>query len=125
MAVSAGREMDALIAEKVMGWVPWVSPVQARGATKPDTWRTGDARKPTRKMEYWHPSKDIAAAWEVVDKMQNEGYRVRVEVRSSGAYCDIIAPDSGVDSARERTAPLAICVAALRCVETVAAESES
>ena len=48
-----GRELDALVVEKVMGW----------------KWLSGNP---------WAPSTDIAAAWEVLEKMRERGYTVEV-----------------------------------------------
>lgn len=62
MLMNPGRELDALVAEKVMGWRHWESSYAV--GPKPH-WITpdGDSR-----VE-WSPSTDIAAAWEVVDKL--------------------------------------------------------
>lgn len=63
--MNAGRELDALVAEKVMGWTwdentAW-SPTGSRNARVAD----GD-------LWWWLPpySTDIAAAWEVVERIR-------------------------------------------------------
>lgn len=59
-----GRELDALIAERVMGWrthkiaeAVWYMPSESNSITK----------------EKWRPSTDIAAAMRVVEKMRERG----------------------------------------------------
>ena len=61
--MKAGRELDALVAEKVMGWT-W----DGKTAWSP----TGSRLWMVRKDPYWwlpYYSTDIAAAWEVVEKL--------------------------------------------------------
>lgn len=54
----AGPELDALVAEKVMGFkVGPISPSRLQ--------------EKCVDLEMWSPSTDIAAAWEVVEKLQN------------------------------------------------------
>lgn len=114
----AGLELDALIAEKVMGYERW----------EEDLWvATSDGFAD----ELPHFSTDIAAAWEVVEKMRVQGVHLGVApwgkdeweafekmdhlnearqwVSSRGDDCVHVF---GVD-----TAPLAICRAALAAVE--------
>lgn len=66
-AMPAGPEMDALVAEKVMGWE-----VHPRNTAH---WRRkGDDGCDYRVMGDvgdWRPSRDIAAAWEVVEKTKH------------------------------------------------------
>lgn len=107
------RELDALVAEKVMGWR--VGPIDddylASDGT-PTGWTKGTCysqRPPFR------PSTDIAAAWEVVQQFDS------VKVLKAGASWDCgISVKRGdwfeVELASAPTAPLAICLAALRAV---------
>lgn len=64
MNMEPGRELDALVAENVLGWTasfgPW-------GIT--DYW-TNDKMESTHKVGEFKPSTDIATAWEVVEKIQ-------------------------------------------------------
>lgn len=55
----AGRELDALVAEKVMGG-KLLFPPPHNAVYKNGTWVRG--------LLNWHPSTDIAAAWEVNEK---------------------------------------------------------
>lgn len=89
----AGRELDALVAEKVMG-------VETMQKLYPSMMAKGGAWLP-------HFSTDIAAAWEVVEKMRREGYIFDIEIRK-----DYV----GVNCEHCESAPLAICLAALRAV---------
>lgn len=96
------RERDALVAEKVMGWNVY--------------------------QASWSPTTDIAAAWEVVEKMDAEHRTLRVSRHPvMGWECEIFPPypwrehtNEGVRvhstsySASADTAPEAICLAALR-----------
>lgn len=107
--MAPGREMDCLVAERVMGWRVQYSPYRFPDGEYEDA---GD----------FQPSTDIAAAWEVVEKMR-------------GTVCAPGAPYAGGEyhnneddgpmwdaefpcadysvNARALTAPLAICRAAL------------
>lgn len=103
--IPAGREMDALVAEKVM----------RRTATP---WDYGDRRK--------HPyfSTDISAAWQVVEKMMREtvgclyfdlyGDTMISSRHPTEFTCRIRM--NGEHVGRAKTAPLAICRASLLCV---------
>jgi hypothetical protein len=112
----AGRELDALIAEKVMGWrfmhdglgnMRWYQDTVAIDGYGPNHW--GGYRD-------FSPSTDIAAAWEIVKKMRARGIPLRlVLVCAPGDpewwYASFEANGWQVES---NTAPLAICRAALR-----------
>jgi hypothetical protein len=103
----AGRELDALVAEKVMGicvstgWED-IYPVVA-GVTC--------VTNPIRPY-----STDIAAAWEVVEKaLAPKGYNVGPLYEGNGWW---VVQDAGcgMEIAIAETAPLAICLAALNAV---------
>jgi len=96
-----GRELDALIAEKVMGW---------RKANKYEErcyWHTKEGRKLDWLYKstgeyyecdclFWNPSEDISAAWEVVEKIKTnyckdkelQGYGFILETCTEG-YSDL------------------------------------
>jgi hypothetical protein len=120
---AAGRELDALVAEKVMGW-------RCRGLHpihECPVFATGraDTLAP-------HFSTDIAAAWQVVEKMGADGWNVSLYVHRGehgGCGCSITCPYGpcekhgnavetwhGVEDVRGATVPLAICLAALKAV---------
>lgn len=106
--MTAGRELDAWIAEKVMGNPPPVVP--------PGVW--------PQELHSWQDrlplySTDIAAAWEVVEKLKSLGFKVGVDEEGSDlAACVVAKSERGIvhviASETAATAPLAICLAALR-----------
>jgi hypothetical protein len=106
----AGREMDTLIAERVLGWTFHPSSFEQ---AEPSEWRK-DGRK------IWAapftPSVNIAAAWEVFDPMH-----VPLEKSQEGTWL-VYRPERKGETGewlgitilgRADTAPLAICRAAL------------
>jgi hypothetical protein len=72
LTLPVGRDLDVLVAEHIMGWKPWRSPV-ARLLDEPDCWETDDPECPSVRRSGWCPSADIAAAWDVVRKMRSGG----------------------------------------------------
>lgn len=110
----SGRELDAAVAEHVMGWkrgdpkygdMPWYPPGIGR--------YLGGGRLNLPKF-----STDIAAAWEVVERLAEfeiNDIEVTVEIRNvaEGWACWIHSGCEEIAEAREETAPLAICRAAL------------
>lgn len=123
IAMEAGRELDALIAEKVMGW-----------SYKPYYNGGGEWVKDGRKVAFGgfdggslpRYSTDIAAAWLVVEKMGNwHGFDFLVQMlqpRGSNTYeagwyeqdYDGFQPRATGDA---DTVPLAICLAALKTID--------
>lgn len=90
----AGQELDALVAEKVMGW-----------KLEEDTGATP-----------FCPSKDIAAAWLVIEKFLPEKVvQVQYYNVAEHGWCWVIS--IGHQWSYAKTASLAICRAALRVVE--------
>ena len=116
------REIDALIAKKVMGYEP----------SEFTHWPCGKARSPNQL--YWrkdgklfmfdnlpHYSTDIAAAWQVVEKIKGKYRGVEIGYRLGGWFCQIEDGTSDIDEryiaqAEADTAPLSICLAALKAV---------
>ena len=120
--LSAGRELDALVAEKVMGctlrWDTW----RGTGERYPHCACTDGAGPHSCGDEVWHEelayySTEIAAAWTVVEAPVAKGFKVNVMNRASGWACHVVA-NPGQQTERvvyehHDTAPLAICLAAL------------
>ena len=98
-----GRELDALIAEEVMGWVRVTYRKGAR-------WSRGIplGSIPALPIEKWAPSTNIADAWDVVEKAG------LTNVDRDGASW--VARHGFRASAHGWTAPHAICLAALAAV---------
>lgn len=144
--MTASRELDAEIAEKVMGWM-WVehSPKQqalpgftsvvrfladpkwVKGLGSDPSWFIVPADMTTPVAEdvdagIPHYSTDIAAAWQVVEKMRERGLNVSITAdygwRAPWECCMYLP------GAREQwpcadadTAPMAICLAARKALE--------
>ena len=104
--LEAGRELDARVAEKVMG--------QGSGYPLPNDFHY------IAEIPYY--STDIAAAWEVVEKLKDDGYTVQLwSYSGSCCYgCAIARPTDGFQTPplAPPTMPLAICRAALAVVST-------
>ena len=119
LALEPGAELDALVATHVMGWRQgedypneedalgvWIRLIHEDGGwhvrrVNPWSMKSGNP--------YWQdfrPSKDIAAAWEVKDRV---GKTFLME-RDDGEW-DVIVP--GPTRARGATATIALCRAAL------------
>ena len=122
--MKAGRELDALIAEKVMGLTRHDESYVAEGVGKVlrFVWRDGCGTCVySGDMFLPHYSTNIADAWAVVEKLVNtpgpNGDHHSVQVDYSGDAVVVI--DENEDwqvSAIAETAPLAICLAALKAV---------
>ena len=111
-----GRELDALIAEKVMGWR------KTRGGYTNDL--TKQWSVPEKQLPLYSTS--IKAAWEVVEKLRGKGYYFDLDGdKDGGARGELIpwiAEFSNVNkkkySGYAKTAPHAICLAALEAIKT-------
>lgn len=120
----AGRELDAEIAEQVMGWQRARSPMLAEDdliilvEKKDQAWqelrgheRLDASRRIGNVPRY---STDIAAAWLVVEKMRALGFDF--QCRHFGTYTVTFTPSRNLlacgESADGDTAPLAIFLAA-------------
>jgi hypothetical protein len=130
----AGREMDALVAEKVMGWKfiirddghkYWGSQDDgfAHGTQQNDDYYEDDE---DFHILHWHPSESILAAWEVVEKMpyfelkryKDNSWNCWSKKCPAGNDTHIMSNTStgfrcGCEDAWGDTAPLAICRASL------------
>lgn len=100
--LEAGPELDALVAERVMG-------IDLDG-TKPHL--------PYRGVGCTPYSTDIAAAWEVLEELGDVtlGHQARVCNGQWVCFVDTSGPFQGPSGAAD-TAPLAICRAALKAAE--------
>ena len=133
--MEAGRELDALVAEKAMGW-EWRRFPHAgddvRALVSPESWlfsarekAIGDERL-AGGWNYNVPnySTKIADAWEVVNAMRDRGLSVNINVdspeNSTLVSCSLHKPDLHETMVTEKiaeTAPLAICLVALASAE--------
>lgn len=131
----AGPEMDRLVAELVMQWNETTEDgVLIRGRAM--TWgeepvgRWDEEDNPRAVLVDFHPSSDLAHAWEVVERLEGTGWFLSLGRCTDGSglafadhrgwywdavYDDAAAHNSG--SGLAPTAPLAICRAALLCAD--------
>lgn len=105
------REIDRLVAERVMGWTN-VSVEGTRFGTTPE------GKVHAIVPQY---STDMSAAWKVVERLRLLGYQGGIDwATESGYECAFgsspIPPYEGQSFSTE-TAPLAICLAALKVME--------
>ena len=140
--MEAGRELDALVAEKVMGWrKEYMFPAErVRGEDLPDrgalVWRESGQKSYKWLVEdrdCWipeecpedgfHPSTDIAAAWLVVERLAQEWdveiYRFQsMAINSAYWVCKFgeLVDYEPTYFAQALSAPHAICLAALKAV---------
>ena len=114
----AGRELDALVAEKVMGF----SEVMTHTELKPgkNFMLTEEGVVLDFSFERWLPSTDIAAAWEVVEKIKQPDIRVEIETPFGWPHwaCRFYRGPDVLGGSGGETAPLAICRAALAALDT-------
>ncbi len=131
--IGAGREMDALIAERVMKIAPraWDEGTRCPECGDKMRWCGERSRCTTcsewRYGPYREYSTEIAAAWEVVEQMQQRGYVFSVWCRNDeqtalyhgrwGADFERETPFSFPVKASAETPAEAICRAALAAVE--------
>jgi hypothetical protein len=120
--LDAGRDLDAEVAEKVMGWTLEIQ--DDRNDAYSQTWRTGPNILTDSLFVYeFEPSIDIAAAWQVVEYMQGReltDFSVSWDVRND-SWCWVAR--FARTEATGPTAPLAICRAALAAVSQSSAAS--
>jgi hypothetical protein len=110
--LEARRELDALVAERVMGW----RLVENTGLAGGRFWQ-GHGGSFGDFPEHSPPafSTDIASAWEVVERMRQRGLLVGVYTADDGS-CWQAATSADATLFSAPTAPLAICRAAIAAV---------
>lgn len=122
--MKSGRELDALIAEKVMGLIPWPEQDpkwECKAFTAPVIFGY-QTLKPCIPPNY---STDIGVAWQVIDKIQEIAYPVCIEFNSDKWHCAgylknhdstgaVANPLTRYFSFSAETPAHAICLAALK-----------
>lgn len=120
--MKAGRELDTLVAEKLMGW-ELADLSHHNYGTIVVAGPPGATLSPGSIPCY---STDIGATWEVVEKLRADEYEVDIRVCYSTPHkCahpwSVYIVESGVDkpfgrasTCHAESAPLAICLAALK-----------
>jgi hypothetical protein len=129
--MEAGRELDALVAEKVMGaewdeqWAVGYSILKFREDVRHLVTHDWACEKKQVNPACPHYSTDIAAAWLIVERLrpaEDTRYGVTIESDGAGWYCTVEDADVEWDDpahtsvAYGETLPLAICRAALASV---------
>ena len=117
----AGAEMDRLVAEKVMGWRPapgtYLNEHGDEFSCELWVWDGyKDDRDFAQEVKRWHPSTNIAHAWEVVERLCEGDSRWAFSLSRDGDndyHAKFFGPVSLGVAAK---APLAICRAALVAV---------
>ncbi len=103
--MEAGRELDALVAERVMGWQVSYAEKRGRPPLQDDRWgRYGPVP---------HYSTEIAAAWQVVEQVQ------KMHDDTLAAFASFLDDGEGrsyLYNMKAADAALAICRAALHAV---------
>ena len=107
--LKAGRELDALVAEKVMGWTPVQIDICLNGVAHGE----GLPRY----------SQTIKDAWQVVEKLLGHGYDLEVHYTASNGWSFTFdqpghfgqSPRNDHDPAYD-SVPYLICLAALKAV---------
>jgi hypothetical protein len=114
--MDAGRELDSLVAEKVMGY-------RVREGIQPVIFECCAAQPPRDDADWCSVprySTDIAAAWQVIGRMAGQGFDHYVEGWRGKYWVKFSNEDRGMEGNSEdrevkaRTAPEAICLAALK-----------
>jgi hypothetical protein len=121
-----GREMDALVAERVMGWRwlkvigcrnPIFMPPEQLAEYLPEYVKKNvlsyDGNPPSRLPHY---STDITAAFHVIEHLRQQSMMLSVSWGNDGGWWCVIYPETGspVEGDYAETAAEAICLAALR-----------
>ena len=105
------REIDRLVAEKVMDWV--------QGEYAKDKWyykKNGQIHGMAKFVKDWNPSTNIADAWQVAEKLMKNGLFFNVLKWIDGDFVARFENHKVSVKAEAETAPLAICLAALKSV---------
>jgi hypothetical protein len=109
-------ELDMLAAIHVMGWelkMPSRVYVIRRESNLPAI-DTGKMFNKGPHQNRWKPTRNIAQAWEVIEKLQPFAFGLLYEKLDLQWYCEIEYPALKVSNTEAETAPLAICMAALK-----------
>lgn len=119
----AGPELDALVAERVMGWTNChIGPTYRKAMGIPPEMLAKQPPDRTINFPCHHYSQAIGCAWEVVETMERRGLRLCLEhqVQSWVAFfaTDDRTPYDDDSILQEAdTAPLSICRASLAALE--------
>jgi hypothetical protein len=124
----SGREIDTLVAEKVMGWHIFDDNGYKSWRDKDGHYGAGINQSDNDFYEdeedfnilHWHPSESIMWAWQVIEKMREDGFRVSILMPMTKSALNIHVLFKGDEEGDYRnsdmvfaeTVPLAVCRAA-------------
>ena len=117
--MQAGPALDALIAEKIMGWTR--IPRGTHAGLRDEAWTNDDGDSAVFELPPY--SINIADAWLVVEKLLDKFAAIDVTRYKTYADCEIMEDDKDYGGLRPaasveaETVPLVICLAALRSVQ--------
>ena len=121
LQMKAGHELDALVAEKVMGWhIQQLSSYSFAAWFDSDNSQTGWTEEPDDydSLRYfigvWHPSTNIEAAWEVVERVKDWRITLSGGEYEGDGWSVGVTNNTDTYYGLADTAPLAICLAALK-----------
>lgn len=113
-AIPAGRELDALIAEKVFG----VTIIEQTDSNL--IFYDYRARLNKEPFTVKHYSNDIAAAWEVVNEMHRKGYWIvlydYIIQNHDKPYQFVFSRNGQQSASNSSSVELAVCLSALKAV---------
>lgn len=124
LGMEAGLELDSLIAEKVMGYKKEFNKRTVIRGTEHfyRLWVSGN--EIISPIALYQPSRDIKAAWEVVEKLVTSNKRVMIYNLIQGFKVKIfLSTGEVIVNINAKTAPEAICKAALLVVLEEKAEA--
>ncbi|EZP77579.1 hypothetical protein H839_08099 [Parageobacillus genomosp. 1] len=105
------REIDRLVAEKVMGW----EPEEIEGSAYLSGYVLYKREEPPHIPDYqFKPSTNVADAWKVVEKLREKELYVDIDTFAEHYDVRVVSGPNEVGHSLSETAPLAICLAALK-----------
>ena len=119
---TAGPELDARVATEVMQW-------HRSKDSGGEYWKNEEGLSTGYRInagmwtpDVWNPSdpEGIAAAWEVVEKLRSDGFGWILQnchADDGVPWCCFTSTEEDVHEGQGDTAPLAICLAALKAVD--------
>lgn len=108
------NERNALVAEAVMGKKIYTDQFFRGGTTKETVRHLGIEGDTMRHIQPY--SWDISSAWQVIEKMRENGWEVDIDSRANKRWFCRFMSDGPDRDATADAAPEAICLAALRAL---------
>jgi Phage ABA sandwich domain len=111
------REIDRIVAEKVMRWKEKTLPNNDAGLPYYAQYWVNKKEKVEEPVNFFRPSWDLVNAWRVVEQLMKDGYLVTISNGETKKYSCLLYMD-GIGSFEDEadTVQLAICLAALKSI---------